>query len=232
MLDVITVQSNPAPPQAAPPAAPEHHMTFRQVLSVLNPLQYLPVIGTIYRAITGDQIPEVVRDIGSVVVGALTGGPIGAAISAGIAVAEKVTGIDFDKIGQTMLAKLGFTHPPVASPASAPVQVAGPDSSAAPGALPASSASPAALPDASASSAPRPARSASPTALPGLSAAPAVSLTQAWSPAQLAAYGVSTAQDGSLKLAGLSGADVLNSLEMSRIQVAQNAYGRAAGLAG
>jgi hypothetical protein len=38
--------------------------------------------------------------------------------------------------------------------------------------------------------------------------------------------------DGTLKLAGLSGADVLNSLEMSRIQVAQNAYGQAAHLVG
>jgi hypothetical protein len=232
MVDVITVQSSVGTPQAAPPVAPEHHTTFREVLSMLNPLQYLPVIGTIYRAITGDQIPEMARDIGSVVVGALTGGPIGAAISAGVALAEKVTGIDFDKIGQTMLAKMGMTHQPAASPDSAPIEVAGPDSSAAPAALPASSVRSGAVPDASASSASQPAPSASSPALPGLSVAPAVALTQAWSPAQLAAYGVSTGSDGSLKLAGLSGADVLNSLEISRIQVAQNAYGRAAGLAG
>jgi hypothetical protein len=195
-------------------------MTFRQVLSALNPLQYLPVIGTIYRAVTGDQIPETLRTVGSIVVGALTGGPIGAAIGAGIAVVEKITGIDMDKVGQSMLAGLGFHHQPIASPASAPVQAAGPDSSAAPAALPAHTDSPA----------PLPAAAASPMTWPGLSVSPAVSLTEAWSPAQLAAYGVSTGLDGTLKLAGLSGADVLNSLEMSRIQVAQNAYGQAAHL--
>jgi hypothetical protein len=43
----------------------------------------------------------------------------------------------------------------------------------------------------------------------------------------LAAYGVSTVGDGTLKLANLSGADVLNSLELSRIRVAQTAYDRA-----
>jgi hypothetical protein len=53
----------------------------------------------------------------------------------------------------------------------------------------------------------------------------------AWSPAQLATYGVTTAGDGNLKLAGLSGADVLNSLELSRIQVAHSAYDRALRLA-
>ncbi len=222
MLDVITVQSNAGTPQAAPPVAPEHHMTFRQVLSALNPLQYLPVIGTIYRAVTGDQIPEALRTVGSIVVGALTGGPIGAAISAGIAVVEKITGIDMDKVGQSMLAGLGFHHQPVASPGSAPAEAAGQGSSAAPAALPAPAASPT----------PLPAPAAAPTAGPGLSVSPAVSLTQAWSPAQLAAYGVSTALDGTLKLAGLSGADVLNSLEMSRIQVARNAYGQAAHLVG
>ena len=53
--------------------------SFREVLHSLNPLQHLPVIGTIYRAITGDTIPEPVRVIGSVVVGFLTGGPVGVA---------------------------------------------------------------------------------------------------------------------------------------------------------
>jgi len=217
----------PATPQQQPaasepqPASGESHMTFRQVLSALNPLQYLPGIGTIYRAITGDQIPEVVRDVGSIVVGALTGGPIGAAISAGIAVAEKVSGVDFDKIGQSMLASIGISHQPAASPDSAPVQVAGPGPSAPPAAVPAlvASRAAAATPEGSLVS------------LAVTSTSPAASLTAAWSPAQLAAYGVTTASDGALKLAGLSGADVLNSLEMSRIQVARNAYGRTAALA-
>jgi hypothetical protein len=60
------------------------------------------------------------------------------------------------------------------------------------------------------------------------SAAPAAA--EAWSPAQLAAYGVSRTSDGSLKLANLEGADVLNSLELSRIQMVQTAYNRATSL--
>jgi hypothetical protein len=33
-------------------------ISFGDVLSALNPLQYLPVVGSIYRAVTGDTIPE------------------------------------------------------------------------------------------------------------------------------------------------------------------------------
>jgi hypothetical protein len=206
-------------------------MTFRQILSALNPLQYLPVIGTIYRAITGDQIPEALRTIGSIVVGALTGGPIGAAISAGIAVAQKITGIDLDEVGQTMLASMGVTHPPVASPDAAPGQLAGPVPSTAPDALPAPSAPPSMPAVALVPPATQPFQTPPPARQPVPPPPPAVSLIQPWSPAQLAAYGVRTGLDGALTLAGLSGADVLNSLEMSRIQVAQNAYGQAARLA-
>ena len=35
--------------------------SFHELLSELNPLQYLPVIGTIYRSMTGDLIPEPVE---------------------------------------------------------------------------------------------------------------------------------------------------------------------------
>ncbi len=158
----------------------------------------MPIVGTIYRAVTGDQIPEAVRRIGSIIMGALTGGPIGALINIGIIAAEKITGIDIDKTGQMLLAGNGAADHKVATPAAAPAQ-----------------------------GAPLPA--APPAAAPA--AAPAAKLAQSWSPAQLAAYGVTTAVDGTLKLAGLSGADVLNSLELSRLQVAQVAYGQAASLA-
>lgn len=53
--------------------------SFREMLHALNPLQHLPVIGTIYRAITGDTIPAPMRVFGSIVAGLLTGGPIGMA---------------------------------------------------------------------------------------------------------------------------------------------------------
>ena len=46
------------PPAQAPASAPASHggFTFHDFLSIINPLQHLPVISTIYRAITGDTI--------------------------------------------------------------------------------------------------------------------------------------------------------------------------------
>ncbi len=169
-------------------------MSFHDVLAMLNPLQYVPVIGTIYRAVTGDQIPEAARRVGSLIVSTLLGGPIGAAISVGLMVAEKITGIDLDQTGQMLLTGNGHADHPADHPAPGP------------------------------SSAP-----VAPAEAPVASAASAV---RAWSPAQLAAYGVSTTRDGVLKRADRSGADVLNALELLRIQGAQAAYGRAGNLAG
>ena len=63
--DAVTVSVTNTQP--AQPAA-DHSISFHDILSALNPLQYLPVIGTIYRAVTGDQIPELLRRAGSLVV--------------------------------------------------------------------------------------------------------------------------------------------------------------------
>ena len=63
--------------------SPHHQTSFRELVSELNPLQYLPVIGPLYRAVTGDTIPESARTVGSVVVSGLLGGPIGIATSLG-----------------------------------------------------------------------------------------------------------------------------------------------------
>ena len=82
--------------------------SFTDVLSMLNPLQYLPVLGSIYRASTGDTIPEAVRDVGSLVVSAFTGGPIGVAIGAVTIALEKIAGIDPDQLAQTVLSGLGL----------------------------------------------------------------------------------------------------------------------------
>jgi hypothetical protein len=64
----------------------------------MNPLQYLPVVGTIYRAVTGDVIPEALRDLGSMLVSGLLGGPIGLGMNIATMIGEKVTGIDPEKI--------------------------------------------------------------------------------------------------------------------------------------
>jgi hypothetical protein len=233
MLEVAAPQSNADPHQVEPSAPPEHHTLFREILSALNPLQYLPGIGTIYRAVTGDQIPEVVRRIGSLIVSGLLGGVVGVGINLAMTAAEKISGIDFDATGQKMLAGMGLAGHPDANPAPAVVQVAGAAAPAVPAPAPAQAASPTLTPSTAQ------AASMTPTTSTGQAAPPAQALwtlqvfprAQGWSTTQLAAYGVSTTLDGTLKLANLSGADVLNSLELSRLQGAQTAYGRAASLA-
>jgi hypothetical protein len=72
-------------------------LSFKDVLDTINPLQQLPVVGTVYRSVTGDTISTISRLVG----GAILGGPIGfmvAALSAGF---EAATGGD---IGEHMLA--------------------------------------------------------------------------------------------------------------------------------
>src|ERR1019366_780124 len=95
-------------------AQPSHTLSFHEVMSALNPLQYLPVIGTIYRAVTGDTIPEAVRRVGSLIASALLGGPIGIAINLGAVAIEKAAGIDLDEAGQALL-----RGEPIAAAASA-----------------------------------------------------------------------------------------------------------------
>jgi hypothetical protein len=126
--NTVTYQGN----SAAAAAAPADGWTFGEVLSDLNPLQYVPVVGTIYRAVTGDTIPKPLREAGSLVVSGLIGGPIGIATNLATLALEKLTGIDLEDVGQSVLASL--------RPADAPEpSVAASQSAAA--ALPAATAS-------------------------------------------------------------------------------------------
>lgn len=60
------------------------------ILDIINPLQHIPVISTIYRNITGDEISPVARVAGD----ALYGGPIGAAVGLANVAVEHKTGRD------------------------------------------------------------------------------------------------------------------------------------------
>jgi hypothetical protein len=131
--EILGVGTSPAAPTAAPKAdAPGSGLSFHDVLSALNPLQYLPVIGTIYRAVTGDVIPEGLRRLGSMLVSGLLGGPIGLGINIVTTIAEKATGIDPEKIISDQI------NPPTmvaAAPAAVPVPSPGTGIIASSGAL-------------------------------------------------------------------------------------------------
>jgi hypothetical protein len=68
----------------------EDGFTFGDFLDLINPLQHLPVISTIYRAISGDEISQGSRILG----GAIFGGPIGLASAVANAAVEQATGKD------------------------------------------------------------------------------------------------------------------------------------------
>jgi len=77
--------------------------TFHDFLNIINPLQHIPVVSTIYREITGDEM----KPISGVLGGALFGGVIGLATSAVDAIIQEATGKDF---GAHVLATLGLHH--------------------------------------------------------------------------------------------------------------------------
>ena len=67
------------PPDGAGPIGPDGlwpqpiDVPFSEVLKSLNPLQHVPVVGTIYRAVTNETIPAPLRILGA----GIFGGPIG-----------------------------------------------------------------------------------------------------------------------------------------------------------
>ena len=109
------VPSGGSGPQA--PNTPAHHFSFDDFLDIVNPLQHLPIIGTVYRAITHDKIDTPEKIIGDT----LYGGIMGLASSVADALFEKATGHNF---GDTILAFLTGHHD------AQPVQVASTDKAA------------------------------------------------------------------------------------------------------
>lgn len=96
--------ANPQAVQVTPSAGPatasqsgDHESVFEDLLDILNPLQHLPVVSTIYRAITGDKIGDVEQVAGD----ALYGGLIGLGSSIANLIFKDVTG---KSVGNTVLA--------------------------------------------------------------------------------------------------------------------------------
>lgn len=73
--------------------------SFGALLDIVNPLQHIPVVSTIYRAITGDTIGPAPRMAG----GALFGGVVGLIASAADSAVEAITGKDTGRHVMAML---------------------------------------------------------------------------------------------------------------------------------
>lgn len=69
-------------------ASDKPHMSFWDFVDIVNPLQHIPVVGTIYREITHDTIRAPAKIAGS----ALYGGPIGLALAVGDQIIEAKSG--------------------------------------------------------------------------------------------------------------------------------------------
>lgn len=95
-------------------------LTFDDVIDVVNPLQHIPVVSTVYRWLTGDTISPAAELAG----GALYGGVVGFAASAGMVAVDGLTGGATDQ--QFMVSLLGpspfadDTENMAAAPAPAP----------------------------------------------------------------------------------------------------------------
>ncbi len=72
---------------------------LKGVIDIVNPLQHIPIVSTLYRNVTGDEMSPMARLAGDT----LFGGPIGAALAMLDIATEGATGKD---VGDTMLAAL------------------------------------------------------------------------------------------------------------------------------
>jgi hypothetical protein len=76
---------------------PPQDLTFDDFLDIINPLQHLPIVSMIYRALTGDQIKPAMRVLGDIGYG----GPVGFMSSCAQVLFEAIFG---DDVGGTALA--------------------------------------------------------------------------------------------------------------------------------
>jgi hypothetical protein len=74
--------------------------SFHDILDMLNPLQHIPLISTLYRWITGDSPGNIARVVGD----GLYGGPIGAASGLFSIAFKEETGKDFGEEAMAMIA--------------------------------------------------------------------------------------------------------------------------------
>ena len=88
--DIIQTQTTGNQPQKTFRPFGHDGISFFDFLDILNPLQHIPIISTVYRNITGDEIDPASKIAGS----ALYGGPLGAIASVIDVMVEFQTGKD------------------------------------------------------------------------------------------------------------------------------------------
>ena len=108
-----TPASVPADPKPAAKSS-DWDFSFHNLLDIINPLEHLPIIGTLYRAITHTHIGVPERIAGDALYGGLWGAVSGVADAA----FEAVTGKDF---GSTVLAFFTGSHQDTAVASNAAV---------------------------------------------------------------------------------------------------------------
>jgi len=114
-LQAAAAPANPAQTAASATGAANGGASFfDELLDIVNPLQHLPLIGTAYRALTGDKLDGFAKVAGD----ALYGGVWGAASAAADVAFEAVTGKSAE---QTVLAWLDLSG---TSSSDQPVQLA------------------------------------------------------------------------------------------------------------
>ena len=95
MIDALPSAANAAIVESQPrPASSDDGFGFDDLLDIFNPLQHLPLIGTAYRALTGDHIEAPAQLAG----GALYGGLVGFLGTLGAFAFEGITGESIDGI--------------------------------------------------------------------------------------------------------------------------------------
>ncbi len=88
---------------------PEESFGFFDLIDMINPLQHIPIISTVYRAFTGDEIKPIAQIVG----GAVFGGPLGAAGGVANAIVQAETGRD---IGENIFGFIRGDRPSPAEP--------------------------------------------------------------------------------------------------------------------
>jgi hypothetical protein len=93
-------------------------LDFWDLVDLINPLQHIPVVSTLYRALTGDKMKPVINVLG----GALYGGPVGLLTAFASSAVEQTTGREPLIELAAMVRGEGDTPPPAATPHDASPQ--------------------------------------------------------------------------------------------------------------